>query len=53
MVAPLNICLSSIGFLPNLQVLDHIDQSFHRITLRAQPEAASVSCTGCGTRRTA
>lgn len=49
MVAPLNISLSSIGFLPNLQVLDHIDQSFHRITVRAQPVLASVSCTGCGT----
>ena len=49
MVAPLNISLSSIGFLPNLQVLDHIDQSFHRITVRAQPVPASVSCTGCGT----
>lgn len=49
MVAPLNISLPSIGFLPNLQVLDHIDQSFHRITVRAQPISASVSCTGCGT----
>lgn len=25
------------------------DQSFHRITVRAQPLSASVSCTGCGT----
>ena len=49
MVALLNISLQSIGFLHNLQILDQIDHGFHRITVRAQPVAASVSCTGCGT----
>jgi len=32
MVALLNISLQSIGFLPNLQILDRIDHGFHRIT---------------------
>lgn len=44
----LDISLQSIGFLPTLQILDRIDQDFHRITVRAQPATASVSCTGCG-----
>lgn len=49
MVVFLNISLQSIGFLPHLEIVDQIDHGFHRITVRAQPAAASVSCTGCGT----
>jgi hypothetical protein len=43
-----DISLQSIGFLPNLQILEHIDHGFQQVTVRAQLLAASVACTGCG-----
>ena len=46
MVAPLNISLPSIGFLPTLQVLDRIDHSFHRITVHAVSSARGCA-VGC------
>jgi transposase len=45
----LSISLHSIGFLSNLQLLDQIDHSFHRVTLRVQPTTKSAPCTACGT----
>lgn len=30
-----DISLQSIGFLPNLQILEHIDHGFQRVTVRA------------------
>ncbi|QQP93326.1 ISL3 family transposase (plasmid) [Skermanella sp. TT6] len=44
----MNISLHSIGFPGTLEVLEQIDRGFHRITLRAQPTAASAPCTECG-----
>ena len=41
--------LQSIGFLPNLQILEQIDHGFHRITLRVQPMTTAASCPACGT----
>jgi transposase len=45
----LSTSLQSIGFLPNLQILEQIDHGFHRITLRVQPMTTAASCPACGT----
>jgi transposase len=45
----LSISLHSIGFLPNLQLLDQIDHSFRRITLRVHPMTTAASCPACKT----
>jgi len=45
----LNISLQSIGFLPNLRLLEQIDHSFQRITLRVHPMTTAASCPACGT----
>ena len=45
----MNISLQSIGFLPNLRLLEQIDHSFQRITLRVHPMTTAASCPACGT----
>jgi transposase len=45
----LNTSLQSIGFLPNLQILEQIDHGFHRVTLRVHPMTTSALCPACGT----
>ena len=41
--------LQSIGFLPNLQILEQIDHGFRRITLRVHPMTTAASCPACAT----
>ena len=45
----MNISLQSIGFLPNLRLLEQIDHGFQRLTLRVQPMTTAASCPACGT----
>jgi transposase len=45
----LSTSLQSIGFLPNLQILEQIDHGFRRITLRVRPMTTSASCPACAT----
>jgi transposase len=45
----LSTSLQSIGFLPNLQILEQIDHGFRRITLRVRPMTTAASCPACAT----